>query len=95
MKKFFDWWHARRRQRALEEWERQGRPVPPPHVVKQSILERYAQQYHLKIFVETGTHRGDMVEAMKPLFHKIYSIELGDTLFAEAKHRFKRDSHIN
>src|SRR3989442_483264 len=94
MKKFFDWWHARRRQRALEEWERQGRPVPPPHVVKQSILRRYAQQYHLKIFVETGTYRGDMVEAMKPLFHKIYSIELSDTLFAEAKHRFKRHSHI-
>src|SRR5204863_7391833 len=78
----------------LAEWERRGRPVPPPHVVKQRVLRGYAERYHLKIFVETGTDRGDMVEAMKPLFHRIYSIELSDTLFAAARRRFRRDSHI-
>src|SRR5256885_14486168 len=68
--------------------------VPPPHVVKQRVLREYAERYQLKVFVETGTYRGDMVEAMKPLFDKIYSIELGDELFAKAKRRFERDTHI-
>jgi hypothetical protein len=68
--------------------------VPPPHIVKQHVLRRYAEQYHLTVFVETGTYRGDMVAAMKPLFHKIYSIELGDKLFAAAKRRFEQDPHI-
>jgi hypothetical protein len=84
----------KRRLDPLEEWERQGRPVPPPHIVKQNVLRRYAEQYHLTVFVETGTYRGDMVAAMKPLFHKIYSIELSDKLFAEAKRRFEQDPHI-
>src|SRR6266536_4483435 len=94
MQKLLDWLRARKRQRALEEWERQGRPVPPPHVVKQRVLRTYAERYHLKVFVETGTYRGDMVAAMKPLFEKIYSIELSEALFDEARRRFKSDPHI-
>jgi len=81
MKKLLNWLTRNREGDALAEWERQGRPVPPPHVAKQRVLREYAERYHLKIFVETGTYRGDMVEAMKHLFHKIYSIELSDTLF--------------
>ena len=54
---------------------RSDAPVPPPHVVKQRVLREYAERYELKVFVETGTYRGDMVQAMKPLFDKIYSIE--------------------
>jgi len=62
--------------------------------VKQHVLRSYAERYQLKIFVETGTYRGDMVAAMNSLFEKIYSIELSDTLFAEAQRRFKRDTHV-
>src|SRR6266571_3239300 len=94
IKRLLTWLKRPRPSDALEEWERQGRPVPPPHAVKQRILRGYAERYLLKIFVETGTYRGDMVEAMKPLFHKIYSIELGDDLFKKAQRRFKRDAHI-
>ncbi len=63
MKKLFAWLKRNRQGDALAEWERQGRPVPPPHVVKQRVLRGYAERYHLNIFVETGTYRGDMVEA--------------------------------
>src|SRR5438445_10494837 len=98
MKQLLKAWVTARTQyherRELAAWERQGRPVPPPHVVKQRVLQEYAERYRLKIFIETGTYRGDMVEAMKPLFRKIYSIELGDELFQKAKRRFKRDAHI-
>ena len=89
-----DWVRARRQERALAEWERRGRPVPPPHVVKQGVLRSYARRYDLKIFVETGTYRGDMVEAMKPLFEKIYSIELSERLFDAARKRFQADRHV-
>jgi hypothetical protein len=92
--KILGWLKRKKRYRTLEEWERQGRPVPPPHFVKQGVLRRYAERYRLKIFVETGTHHGDMVQAMKPLFRKIYSIELGDKLFEDAQRRFERDAHV-
>jgi hypothetical protein len=96
-----NWLAARRRLRERQgqegerkAWEARGRPIPPPHAAKQEVLRRYAQRYGLKIFVETGTYRGEMVEAMKPLFKKIYSIELSEQLFAAARRRFRWDSHV-
>jgi len=88
------WLRARRNRRTLDEWERRGRPVPPPHIVKQRVLREYAKRYGLRILVETGTYRGDMVEAMRPVFEKIYSIELGAELFAAARKRFRRAAHV-
>ncbi len=80
--------------RKLKEWENNGRPNPPPHIIKQKVLKKYAEQYDLKIFVETGTYLGDMVEAMKNCFDTIYSIELSQEFFQKAKVRFKSDKHI-
>src|SRR2546425_6234629 len=57
-----------------------------------STLFPYTTLFRSQIFVETGTYRGDMVEAMKPLFHKIYSIELSDALFAEAQRRDRKST---
>ncbi|HUL02547.1 MAG TPA: hypothetical protein VLV16_04845 [Gemmatimonadales bacterium] len=88
------WLRARRDRRTLEEWERRGRPVPPPHIVKQRLLRAYAERYGLRTLVETGTYRGDMVEAMRPVFEKIVSIELGQDLFTAARKRFKRVAHV-
>jgi hypothetical protein len=50
--------------------------VPPPHIVKQQTLRSYSKKFGLNILVETGTLHGDMVEAMKKDFERIYSIEL-------------------
>lgn len=69
-------------------------PVPPPHAVKKQALATYLEVYGLKVLVETGTYKGDMVEAMKGLFERIYSIELGDELYRNAKDRFKGLEHI-
>ncbi len=76
------------------EWEMNGKPVPPPHIVKQKTLQTYSIKYSLKILVETGTLYGDMVEAMKEVFEHIYSIELDELLYEEAKKRFKAAEHI-
>jgi hypothetical protein len=93
-RKMHSWLSAAAQRDALAEWERQGRPEPPPHAVKEAVLRDYAERYHLKVFVETGTYRGDMVAAMSGLFHKIYSIELGDRLYRAAQRRFRRERHI-
>ena len=80
--------------RTLAKWEAAGRPAPPPHSVKQQNLRDYRDRFGLEILVETGTFKGDMVEAMKGSFRKIYSIELADHFHSAAVERFKPDHHV-
>lgn len=84
----------KRQKQELEQWEREGRPVPPPHVIKQKNLLDAATKYNVKVLVETGTYLGEMIEAMAPHFDRIYSIELSDLLHAKAKRRFKNRDNI-
>lgn len=84
----------RRQKQELVRWEQNGRPLPPPHLVKQNTLRTIAQQYGLKVLVETGTYLGDMVEAMKTVFDRIYSIELSTYLYQKARQRFRRQPKI-
>jgi len=78
----------------LYEWNKNGCPEPVPHIVKQMTIQEYQHQYGYEVFVETGTYMGDMVEAQKKRFKKIFSIELGVDLFNNAKKRFKNDKRI-
>lgn len=82
------------RKREVREWEKNGRPAPLPHIIKQKILRKFAKQYNLKVFVETGTYYGEMVDAMKGIFDRVYSIELSQELFEKAKERFKPSKHV-
>ncbi|MDO8623956.1 MAG: hypothetical protein Q7R54_01245 [bacterium] len=87
------------RRRYLEKkqfakWRRSGCPIPPPHVVKQYAIAEYQKTYGCQILVETGTYRGDMVEAQKKRFKKIISIELGVDLFEKAQERFRNDANV-
>lgn len=84
----------RRQKHELIEWQANGRPVPPPHLIKQELIRNYAQRYRLRVLVETGTFKGDMVQAMKPFFDRIYSIELSDYLYCKARQRFKRQQKV-
>jgi hypothetical protein len=79
----------------LAEWEKNGKPLPPPHIVKQMAIEEYRKKFHTEILVETGTYLGEMVEAQRDHFKKIYSIELSEKLFNKAQKRFKAHLHIN
>ena len=48
-------WSARRKYaQQLVAWELDGRPVPPPHLVKQRTLLTYSMKYGLNTLVETG-----------------------------------------
>jgi hypothetical protein len=84
-------WAVKRAQKgSVERWIAEGRPSPPPHLVKQRVLLEIAQAYGTRTLVETGTYYGDMVEAMLPHFDRIYSIELADNLYLKAVRRFRR-----
>ena len=75
-------------------WSLSGRPFPPPHLIKQRMIMDALNQYKPRIMVETGTLLGDMVEAMKQRFQRIYSIEISPELARKAQQRFAGDSHV-
>lgn len=79
----------------IRKWEKNGRPVPPPHQVKQQAIEQYRTLSGNTIFVETGTYLGDMVEAQKRNFAEIYSIEVDDAIWQNAVKRFSNQKHIH
>jgi hypothetical protein len=83
---------ARRRKR--RQWERQGRPAPPPSAVKHVIVIEHARRHRLETFVETGTFRGDTTAALRGVVRRIYTIELDDRLHARARARFAGDRAI-
>ena len=37
------------------KWNAAGKPVPPPHAVKQDAIKEYGKKYNVKTFIETGT----------------------------------------
>ncbi len=81
--------------REIAIWKKSGKPLPPPHVVKQIALREYARKFGLAILVETGTYLGDMVAAMMEDFETIYSIELSKDLYVKAVARFRGIEKVN
>jgi hypothetical protein len=78
----------------LASWEAAGRPVPPPHIVKQRVVSTYGSLFGTTVLIETGTFLGDMVYAMRKNFETIFSIELSHDLTRTATRRFRGDPHI-
>ncbi len=83
-----------RQRREIKDWERRGRPGPPPHIVKQRTIREFAERFGVKVLIETGTNYGDMVEAMKNHFSRIYSIELSNHLYEKARRKFAGDDRV-
>jgi hypothetical protein len=76
------------KRKTIKEWITKGKPVPPPHVVKQTVVKRYAKQFRTQTLVETGTYYGEMIDAMHNLFKNVISVELGEQLYSQALQRF-------
>lgn len=66
------------------KWWLCGKPLPPPHALKQSIVKHYATMFSIDTLIETGTHHGAMIWATHRYFRKIYSIELDNNLYQNA-----------
>lgn len=85
----------RRHRQQIREWEVKGKPIPPPHLVKQQTVREYARRFSLKTLIETGTYLGEMVEASRDTFSAIYSIELDAALHEAAQKQFATHRHIS
>jgi hypothetical protein len=83
-----------RQKKAMIEWEQNGKPYPPPKLVKQSIIRSIAQQNQHAVLVETGTYKGHMVYAQFPFFKAIHSIELGKDIYEAAVSKFKNYPNV-
>ncbi|MCD4762206.1 hypothetical protein K8R32_04590 [bacterium] len=70
-------------------------PAPSSNLFKQEVVKSYFYKYKIGIFIETGTFLGEMVEAVKDNFKKIYSIELDKRLYKKSKRRFGNNKHIH
>lgn len=79
----------------LRDWKRNGKPIPPPHLIKQRVVKEHAKKFSINTLVETGTFLGDMVDATKDAFTKIFSIELDQALYEQAKRRFSDFDYIS
>ena len=82
------------RRRVAFQWRIRGRPLPPPHVVKQLAILQYQRSRHFTTFIETGTFTGEMVEAMRPHFRRVISIEMSPEIHRDAVRRFAGDPRI-
>lgn len=71
-------------------WKIKGRPIPPPHVVKQEAVKDYARRFNVKILIETGTFMGvgEMIDAVLNTFGEIISIEFDPTVAQRAQKKF-------
>ena len=79
----------------IKSWEKRGKPMPPPHIVKVRTVKKFQAQTSYEILVETGTFMGDMIEAQLNNFKKIYSIELSKKYWKNAKEKFKTESKVS
>ncbi len=76
------------------QWQYRGNPIPPPNILKQGTIIRYAQDAGIRIFVETGTYEGRTLHAVTAYFDRLYSVELGGELYRKACSRFGAEPKI-
>ncbi|MBU3713326.1 MAG: hypothetical protein FGM46_00075 [Ferruginibacter sp.] len=84
----------KKKNKIINKWYSEGCPVPTPHIIKQLAIQSYQKQSGIDILVETGTFRGDMVEAQMGYFKQIFSIELSEKLWQDARDKFRSYNNI-
>lgn len=90
----YEMWNRVRLHRELAAWERTGRGVPVPHLIKQRTVREYAARYGTPRLVETGTYMGTMLAAVRTQFVSSDSIELDPYLATRAQRRFRRHRDV-
>jgi hypothetical protein len=68
--------------------------VPASQRVKVTALRRYAREYGLKNFVETGTYLGDTTASLAPMFSGCFTIEMAPALHTRACERLGKFGNV-
>ena len=90
-----EWFGGFQQRSALREWEKSGRAGPAPLVYKQQVILDAAAATGAKVFVETGTHFGDLARALADKFREVYTMEYDDDLYERARKKFDPRPHIH
>ena len=61
---------------------------------KKNLITTKGREFGIHVFVETGTFRGEMINAQREHFLKLIGIELSEELFQAARLRFVNDRQI-
>jgi hypothetical protein len=69
--------------------------IPPPQAAKVASIRRYARDFQMTTFIETGTYLGDTTAAVQGHFDRCITIELSDDLYRLALKRFASTPHVN
>ncbi|UCC98529.1 MAG: hypothetical protein JSW66_01280 [Phycisphaerales bacterium] len=78
----------RKLKKKFRQWRNDGAVGPMPNLGKQQVVVQYIKEYSPDVFIETGTYKGKMVYAVMPYIDQIYSIELDQIHYHNAKRRF-------
>jgi hypothetical protein len=76
------------------QWRLAGRPIPPPPTIKHTIVKDYQRRFGPRVFIETGTFAGEMIEAVRGRFERVVSIELDPGWHGRAVERFRGDPRV-
>lgn len=79
----------------LYNWYKRNKLPPTPQLIKHKTIKDLADKFSIKTLVETGTYLGTMINANKYNFRLIYTIELDQKLYRQAKKKFNRFNHIH
>jgi hypothetical protein len=82
-----------RLKRELKRWE-QNSDQAFPHILKQKIVLESAAAAGARVFIETGTYYGLMLQACVRHFDRLYSIELEPHFYRRASVIFGRNSKV-
>jgi hypothetical protein len=85
----------RRREQRYFEANLRGEYPLPPQTVKLAVNRHNIPDPHPRVFIETGTYRGDTVAAIKDMYPSVISVEVDETLFKNACVRFAADNNVH
>jgi hypothetical protein len=90
----YAWRNARREQERLVAWQQDPEHAPPPQCIKYAAIAEYGRRFGTRVLIETGTFRGDAIQANLEVFPRIYSIELSVPFHRAAVRRFRPHPHV-
>ncbi len=85
---------AQHRRKEVKAWKSQGRPNPTPSAVKITEILGYVERFRPRVFIETGTFRGDTTEVVMRHVDKLWTIELSPRLASLARVKFAAAPHV-
>jgi hypothetical protein len=81
--------------RDVSNWVANGCPSPAPNIVKMSVVKHHVTAYGNKVFVETGTFLGSMVEHIAATGVQCHTIEIDPTIYQRAQAILASHKNIN